>query len=28
MSNFLAALVALLWFLRGSWMKRIIEEEE
>jgi len=27
MSNFLAALVALLWFLRGSWMKRIIEEE-
>ena len=27
MSNFLAALVAFLWFMRGSWMKRIIEEK-
>ncbi|AEH24132.1 MATE family efflux transporter [Pyrococcus yayanosii] len=27
MSNFLAALVGLAWFLRGSWMKRIIEED-
>lgn len=27
MSNFLAALVALAWFMRGSWMKRIIEEK-
>ncbi len=26
MSNFLAAMVALLWFSRGTWMKRIIEE--
>ncbi len=27
MSNFLAALIAFLWFMRGSWMKRIIEEK-
>ncbi len=27
MSNFLAALVALAWFMRGSWMRRIIEEK-
>ncbi|WP_148883711.1 MATE family efflux transporter [Thermococcus aciditolerans] len=27
MSNFIAAVVALAWFLRGSWMRRIIEEE-
>ncbi|MCD6372235.1 MAG: MATE family efflux transporter, partial [Thermococcus sp.] len=27
LSNILGALVALAWFLRGSWMKRIIEEE-
>lgn len=27
MSNFLAALVALVWFLRGSWMIKIIDEE-
>ncbi|ASJ00491.1 MATE family efflux transporter [Thermococcus gorgonarius] len=27
MSNFLAALVALAWFMRGTWMKRIIEEK-
>ncbi len=27
MSNFIGALIALAWFLRGSWMKRIIEKE-
>ena len=27
MSNFIAAIVALAWFLRGTWMRRIIEEE-
>lgn len=27
MSNFIAAMVALAWFLRGSWMKAIIEKE-
>ncbi|WP_297438080.1 MATE family efflux transporter [Thermococcus sp.] len=27
MSNFIAALVALAWFLRGTWMRRIIDEE-
>ena len=27
MSNFIAALVALAWFLRGTWMRRIIERE-
>jgi len=27
LSNFLGAVVALAWFLRGSWMVRIIEEE-
>jgi Na+-driven multidrug efflux pump len=27
MSNFLAAIVAFIWFSRGTWMKRIIEEE-
>lgn len=27
MSNFLAAIVAFLWFSRGTWMRRIIEEE-
>ncbi|RLF91862.1 MATE family efflux transporter [Thermococci archaeon] len=25
MSNFLAAIIGLIWFLRGSWMKRIID---
>lgn len=27
MSNFVAAVIALAWFLRGSWMKSIIEKE-
>ena len=27
MSNFIAAMVALVWFLRGSWMRAIIEKE-
>ena len=27
MSNFVAALVALVWFMRGTWMRRIIEEK-
>jgi putative MATE family efflux protein len=27
MSNFIAALVALAWFLKGTWMRRIIDEE-
>lgn len=27
MSNFVAAVIALAWFLRGSWMKAIIEKE-
>jgi len=27
MSNFIAAVVALAWFMRGTWMKRIIEEK-
>ncbi len=27
MSNFIAAVVALAWFLRGTWMRRIIEEK-
>jgi len=28
LSNFLGALIALAWFLRGSWMRAIIEETE
>ncbi|HIP75275.1 MAG TPA: MATE family efflux transporter, partial [Thermococcus paralvinellae] len=28
LSNFIASGVALIWFLRGSWMKRIIEGEK
>ncbi len=27
MSNFIAAMVALAWFMRGTWMRRIIEEK-
>ncbi|AFN03612.1 MATE family efflux transporter [Pyrococcus furiosus DSM 3638] len=27
MSNFLAATIALMWFMKGTWMKRIIEED-
>ncbi|WP_297552079.1 MATE family efflux transporter [Thermococcus sp.] len=27
LSNFIGALIALVWFLRGSWMKAIIEKE-
>ncbi|QDA32303.1 MATE family efflux transporter [Thermococcus indicus] len=27
MSNFIAAIVALAWFLRGTWMMRIIEDQ-
>lgn len=27
MSNFVAAVIALAWFLRGSWMKSIVEKE-
>ena len=27
LSNFIGALIALAWFMRGSWMKRIIEKD-
>ncbi|WP_297461532.1 MATE family efflux transporter [Thermococcus sp.] len=28
LSNFIAAMIALAWFLRGSWMRRIIDESK